>query len=94
MGLELVPTGPMSFYRNLAQQLENLYGRYLAGGNLAAKPGSSNHGWGLARSTSPPRRCERLVDRIGEPYGWAKRWSGRPVGMAAPGLPRRGVDRR
>jgi hypothetical protein len=76
MGLELVPTGAMSSYRNLAQQ-KLLYGRYLAGGNLAAKPGSSNHGWGLAVDVAT-FQMRQLVDRIGEPYGWAKRWSDAP----------------
>ena len=64
MGLELVPTGAMSSYRNLAQQ-KLLYGRYLAGGNLAAKPGSSNHGWGLAVDGQATFQvCVQLVDRI------------------------------
>ncbi len=38
---------PGACFRSIqAQQLA--YDRYLNGGNLAAKPGSSNHGWGLA----------------------------------------------
>ena len=47
-GLQLVPTGSKSSYRTYAQQQE-LYDLYRSGrGNLAAVPGTSNHGWGLA----------------------------------------------
>ena len=72
-GLELVPNGSMSSYRTLEQQ-RLLYGRYLAGGNLAAVPGQSNHGWGLAVdvATFPMRQ---LIDEIGAVYGWSKKWS-------------------
>lgn len=76
LGLELVPTGSMSSYRTLAQQ-KVLYGRYLAGGNLAAVPGHSNHGWGLAVDVAT-YEMRQMVDRIGEPYGWAKKWSDAP----------------
>lgn len=41
-----------SLYRTYAQQV-SAYNNYLAGtGNLAAKPGTSNHGWGLAADIS------------------------------------------
>lgn len=64
-------------YRTYARQVYfwNLYrsGR----GNLAAYPGSSNHGLGaaidLANQTS-----RHYVDLYGAPYGWAKRWSDAP----------------
>ena len=75
-GLELVPTGSMSSYRTLGQQTL-LYGRYLAGGNLAATPGTSNHGWGLAVDLAT-HEMRAMVDRIGERYGWAKKWSDAP----------------
>lgn len=39
----------------------------------AARPGTSNHGWGLA--VDVPWRVRRLVDRHGARFGWAKRWS-------------------
>lgn len=76
MGLELLPTGSMSSYRTLEQQ-KLLYARYLRGGNLAAKPGTSNHGWGLAVDVATPQ-MRAMVDRIGIPYGWSKTWSDAP----------------
>lgn len=74
LGLELVPTGSMSSYRTYAQQVY-LYNEYKAGrGSLAATPGTSNHGWGLAVDLATPA-MRSMVDRIGEEYGWAKKWS-------------------
>ena len=76
-GCELLPTGSMSSYRTMEQQ-RILYARYLAGtGNLAAKPGTSNHGWGLAVDLAT-QEMRAMVDRIGERYGWAKKWSDAP----------------
>lgn len=46
-------------------------------GNLAAYPGTSNHGWGLAVDLYNTR-MRQIVDAIGGPYGWAKRWSDAP----------------
>ena len=76
LGLELVPTGSMSSYRTLAQQ-EQLYQNYLNGGALAAVPGTSNHGWGLAVDT-PDSRYWDMIQRIGAKYGWQKAWSDAP----------------
>lgn len=46
-GINLPITGSMSAYRTYDQQVY-LYNLYLSGqGNLAARPGTSNHGWGL-----------------------------------------------
>jgi hypothetical protein len=76
-GCELRPTGSKSSYRTYAQQVE-LYAAYLNGtGNLAAKPGTSNHGWGVAVDVAS-RDMRAMIDRIGEPYGWAKKWSDAP----------------
>lgn len=50
--------------------------RHLAGGNLAAFPGTSNHGLGLAVDLSPDGIM--IVNAIGSKYGWAKRWSDAP----------------
>ena len=72
-GLELTPTGSKSSYRTLAQQQE-LYRLYLAGGTLAAVPGTSNHGWGHAVDLATPE-MRALVDRIGARFGWSKQWS-------------------
>lgn len=50
--------------------------RYRQGGNLAAHPGTSNHGLGLA--VDVPARTQDMIRRYGEPFGWAKRWSDAP----------------
>ena len=77
LGCELLPTGSMSSYRTLEQQ-RILYARYRAGtGNLAAVPGTSNHGWGLAVDVAS-HEMRAMVDRVGEKYGWAKKWSDAP----------------
>lgn len=75
-GLELVPTGSMSSYRTLAQQ-RILYARYQAGGNEAADPGTSNHGWGVAVDV-PTIEMRTLIDHIGVQFGWSKAWSDAP----------------
>ena len=76
-GLELRPTGSMSSYRTYAQQ-EYLWGLYQSGrGNLAAFPGTSNHGWGLAVDLATPE-MRQMLDRIGAKYGWSKQWSDAP----------------
>lgn len=76
-GLELVPTGSKSSYRTYDQQVE-LYNDYLNGtGNLAAVPGTSNHGWGWAVDLATTD-MRSMVDQIGHEYGWAKEWSDAP----------------
>ena len=76
-GLEIVPTGSKSSYRTYAQQVE-LYNAYLNGtGNLAAKPGTSNHGWGTAVDVAT-QAMRSMVDRIGAKYGYSKSWSDAP----------------
>jgi hypothetical protein len=74
LGCELYPTGSKSSYRSYAQQVE-LYNAYLNGtGNLAAVPGTSNHGWGTAVDLAT-YDMRSMVDRIGAKYGYAKSWS-------------------
>jgi hypothetical protein len=76
-GRELRPTGSKSSYRTVAQQVE-LWNAYTAGtGNLAARPGTSNHGWGLAVDLATPE-MRTMVDQIGAKYGWSKQWSDAP----------------
>lgn len=75
-GLQIIPTGSMSSYRTLEQQ-KILYGRYKAGGNLAAVPGTSNHGWGIAVDVAT-FDMRRMVDRIGSRWGWDKHTSDAP----------------
>jgi hypothetical protein len=76
-GVWIAPGGPRSSYRVYSDQLYfwNLYksGR----GNLAAYPGSSNHGWGLAVDVATTRMAQ-LINQYGAPFGWQKRWSDAP----------------
>jgi hypothetical protein len=68
------PIHVISSYRTIAKQWY-FWNLYLSGrGNLAARPGSSNHGWGLAIDLAS--QWDRwAVDQIGRSYGWAKAWS-------------------
>lgn len=76
-GVTLHPTGGMSSYRTYAQQVY-LWNLYKSGhGNLAAVPGTSNHGLGLAVDLATPQ-MRQIVDQIGSKYGFAKRWSDAP----------------
>src|SRR3712207_6721490 len=76
-GVTLHPSAPQNSYRPLAWQ-QYYYRLYLSGrGNLAAVPGTSNHGWGLAVDF-PTMAQRHIVDEIGERYGWAKKWSDAP----------------
>ena len=76
-GVTLRPTGSRSSYRPYADQLY-FWNLYVSGrGNLAARPGTSNHGWGLAVDVATPQ-MRSIVDKIGAKYGWAKRWSDAP----------------
>ncbi len=76
-GVTLVPAGPVSSYRTYAQQ-QYFWDLYRSGrGNLAAQPGTSNHGWGLAVDLQT-QKMRWIVDQIGAEYGWAKRWSDAP----------------
>lgn len=76
-GVELRPTGSMSSYRTFAEQ-QYLYNLYLSGkGNLAAVPGTSNHGWGVTVDFATTQ-MRSIVDQIGAQYGWSKSWSDAP----------------
>lgn len=73
-GVTLRVASPPEAYRTLAWQ-EYYWKLYQEGkGNLAAKPGTSNHGLGLAVDLATPQ-MRHIVDRIGAKYGWAKKWS-------------------
>jgi hypothetical protein len=66
----LRPAGPISSYRTLAEQ-EQTWATYKAGGPLAAYPGTSNHGLGLAIDLRKFwMRVKLLV--FGAKYGWKK----------------------
>jgi peptidoglycan hydrolase-like protein with peptidoglycan-binding domain len=61
----------VSAYRTLSKQWE-LWNLYRSGrGNLAAYPGTSNHGWGLAVDLTPTW-SRWAVDQVGRTYGWSK----------------------
>lgn len=69
--------GVVAAYRTFARQVY-FWNLYLSGrGNLAARPGSSNHGLGLAIDLAS-QHMRWIVDKIGAAYGWAKRWSDAP----------------
>jgi len=67
----LRPTGSMSSYRTYDEQVY-LYKLYLEGkGALAAVPGTSNHGWGVAVDLAEPWMRD-WIDQHGARYGWKK----------------------
>jgi hypothetical protein len=71
---ELRPTGALSSYRTYEQQVY-LWREYQAGrGSLAARPGESNHGWGIAVDVAT-KEMRATIDKLGSKYGWAKRCS-------------------
>lgn len=67
----LRPTGSQSSYRTLAEQ-KALYKLYQEGrGNLAAAPGTSNHGWGVAVDLAETW-MRTWIDEHGAAFGWVK----------------------
>jgi hypothetical protein len=73
-GVTLRPSGPRSSYRTYSEQ-QYFWNLYKSGrGNLAAYPGTSNHGLGLAVDLATPQ-MRNIVDKIGAKYGYQKRWS-------------------
>ncbi len=67
----LHPTGPRSSYRTYAEQ-EELWAAYKAGtGNLAAQPGTSNHGLGIAIDVPTDGMISWLKEH-GIEFGWKK----------------------
>lgn len=73
-GVTLRTASARTAYRPLVDQ-EFFWDQYLHhGGSLAARPGTSNHGWGLAVDLAT-QQMRTIVDKIGSNYGWAKRWS-------------------
>lgn len=67
----LMPGGPDSSYRTYAKQVY-YWNLYQSGqGNEAAKPGTSNHGWGTAVDLSEEWMRD-WIDKHGAKYKWAK----------------------
>jgi D-alanyl-D-alanine dipeptidase len=76
-GVTLRVTSARTAYRPYSDQVF-FWNLYVSGrGNLAARPGSSNHGYGVAVDLANPR-MRSIVDQIGAKYGWAKKWSDAP----------------
>lgn len=50
--------------------------RYQNGGNLAARPGTSNHGLGIALDV--PYQTQLAIKNYGAQFGWSKQWSDAP----------------
>lgn len=73
-GQRISVKGTDSAYRSYERQVYywNLY--QSGSGNLAASPGTSNHGLGLAVDTS----YDALINAHGAPFGWQKIWSDAP----------------
>ncbi|MFX4270788.1 peptidoglycan-binding protein [Propionibacteriaceae bacterium Y1685] len=80
-GVNLPISGGMSAYRTYDQQVY-LWNLYLAGkGNLAARPGTSNHGWGLAADISVGGYGSAYfnwLDANGPSYGFNNDVAGEP----------------
>jgi hypothetical protein len=76
-GVTLCAASSRVTYRDRAAQ-DFFWHLYVSGrGALAARPYTSNHGLGLAIDLATPA-MRRIVDEIGEKYGWAKKWSDAP----------------
>ena len=77
LGIWIAPLGSRSSYRTFAEQ-QHFWNLFQAGkGNSAARPGTSNHGWGNAVDLADPPSMRRVIDRLGAPYGW--HWGEAPV---------------
>ena len=65
LGIWISPLGDQSSYRTYDQQV-HFWNLYQSGrGNLAARPGTSNHGWGNAVDLAHPPTMRRVVDGLG-----------------------------
>lgn len=68
---DIYPLGENSAYRTYEKQ-EYYWNLYQSGqGNLAAVPGTSNHGWGKAVDLAATI-MKTVIDRFGKKWGWAK----------------------
>jgi len=76
-GQWICPTSTRTAYRTFAEQ-QYFWNLYQSGkGNLAARPGTSNHGWGITVDV-PTTKQRQLIDKYGADYGWSKKWSDAP----------------
>jgi len=68
-GVWIKPGGPNSSYRTFAAQ-QDFYRAYQNGsGALAARPGTSNHGWGLSVDCSSASG-QKAIRTVGHLFGW------------------------
>lgn len=80
-GIDLRPTGPSSSYRDYATQVR-FWNDYQAGrGALAAAPGTSRHGLGMAVDTPTPA-MHAAIRKWGADFGWGI--AGNRLGSDAP----------
>ena len=71
-GVWICPTSRRTAYRSLADQTY-FWNLYTSGkGALAAHPGTSNHGWGLAVDI-PTDAMQAAVREVGHEFGWGIR---------------------
>lgn len=76
-GVWICPTSNRTAYRTLPEQ-QYFWNLYTSGrGNLAARPGTSNHGLGTTVDVPTPA-MRKAIDRFGAEYGWSKSWSDAP----------------
>lgn len=76
-GQWICPTSTRTAYRPYADQ-QYFWNLYQSGkGSLAARPGTSNHGWGVAVDVPTPAMAQ-AINRYGAEYGWQKKWSDAP----------------
>lgn len=77
-GIHLRPLGGMSAYRTLGEQ-DYLWDHsaHPHDTNWVARPGTSNHGWGLAVDLAT-RAMRWVIDQIGHKYGFSKACSDAP----------------
>lgn len=69
-GIWIRPTGPNSSYRTYAAQ-QYFWNLYQSGrGNVAAYPGTSNHGWGKAVDVATPTMAY-YIRKYGSRFGWS-----------------------
>lgn len=69
-GVWITPTGPNSSYRTYEAQLY-FWDLYRSGrGNVAAFPGTSNHGWGLAVDVAT-QQMAYYIRAYGRKFGWS-----------------------
>jgi len=76
-GVWICPTSRRTAYRTFAEQ-QYFWNLYQSGkGALAARPGTSNHGWGTTVDVPQPRMAQ-LINQEGAEFGWQKKWSDAP----------------